>query len=70
MGLITLFKRRKKIFTVADIASDEIAMIALAFLIAKYFSVVTSLSWYWYVLIVIIFLIKPLFSLIQGSNIK
>jgi hypothetical protein len=67
MGLIGLFTSRKKRFSIADVASDEIAMIALAFLVAKYFTVVTSLTWYWYVLVVVLFLIKPLATLINGE---
>ena len=68
MGLIALLNSGKKRFTITDVASDEIAMIALAFLTAKYFSMVTSLAWYWYVIVVILFLLKPLVALIKGGN--
>ena len=51
MGLVQLFNYKKKRFTLLDVASDEIAMFALAFLIAKYWITVTYLAWYWYVII-------------------
>jgi hypothetical protein len=70
MGLLAVINIGKKRFTIADVASDEIAMIALAFLVAKYFTFVTSLMWYWYVLIMVLFLIKPLVTLINGANTK
>ncbi len=56
---MNLLNYKKKKFTLADVASDEMAMLAFAFLIAKYWVAVTSLSWYWYVIIFVVFLIKP-----------
>ena len=65
MGLIGLINGGKKRFTVIDVASDEIAMFALAFLIAKYWVLVTSLAWYWYVIVFVIFIIKPLMAMFK-----
>ena len=70
MGLIALLNSKKKRFTIADVASDEIAMIALAFLIAKYFTFVMSLAWYWYVIIMALFLLKPISALLDGDKNK
>ena len=55
----------KKQFTIVDVASDEMAMFALAFLIAKYWVGVTSLAWYWYAIIFVIFLIKPVMAMFK-----
>ena len=62
---MNLLNYKKKKFTLIDVASDEIAMFAFAFLIAKYWMGVTSLAWYWYAIIFVIFLIKPLMALIK-----
>lgn len=67
MGLIQLLNSGKKKFTVIDVASDEIAMFALALLIAKYWFAATSLAWYWYVIIFVIFIIKPLMAMLKKS---
>ena len=56
----------KKQFTMVDVASDEMAMFALAFLIAKYWTGVTSLAWYWYAIIFVIFLIKPVMAMFKN----
>ena len=66
MGLAQLFNYKKKRFTLLEVASDEIAMFALAFLIAKYWMGVTSLAWYWYVILFVIFLIKPLMAWLKN----
>ena len=66
MGLISLLNTGKKRFTVIDVASDEIAMFAFAFLIAKYWVAVTSLAWYWYVIISLIFVIKPIMAMFNN----
>ena len=60
MGLNQIFTRKKKKFTWIDVASDEVAMFALAILLAKYVPAVASLDWYWYVIIAVIFIIKPI----------
>jgi hypothetical protein len=65
MGLMQLINGGKKRFTMVDVISDEIAMFALAFLIAKYWIGVTSLAWYWYVIIVIVFVIKPVMAMLK-----
>jgi len=65
MGIINLLSSRKKKFTITDVASDEIAMFALALLIAKYWTAATSFAWYWYVIIFVIFLIKPLMAMMK-----
>jgi hypothetical protein len=65
MGLIQLINGGKKKFTVVDVAFDEIAMFALAFLIAKYWIGVTSLAWYWYVLAFVVFVIKPVMAMLK-----
>jgi hypothetical protein len=65
MGLMQLINGGKKRFTVIDVASDEVAMFALAFLIAKYCTSVTSLAWYWYVIIMAIFIIKPIMAMVK-----
>ena len=65
MGLIQLINGGKKKFTWIDVALDETAMLALAFLIAKYWISVTSLAWYWYVIIFVVFAIKPVMVMIR-----
>jgi hypothetical protein len=65
MGIIGLLNSGKKKFTLTDVISDEIAMFAFAFLIAKYWVAVTSLAWYWYVIVFIIFLIKPVMAMLK-----
>jgi hypothetical protein len=65
MGLVQLFNYKKKRFTLLDVASDEIAMFALAFLIAKYWITVTYLAWYWYVIIFVVFVIKPMMAMLK-----
>ena len=65
MGIMGLINGGKKRFTIVDVASDEIAMFALAFLIAKYWVTVTSLAWYWYVIIFAVFIIKPLIAMFK-----
>jgi hypothetical protein len=59
MGLVNLITSGKKKFTTLDVVSDEVAMFAMAFLVAKYWAAVTSLAWYWYVIVIVVFLIKP-----------
>ena len=66
MGLANLFNYRKKRFTLLDVASDEIAMLAFAFLIVKYLPALIFLSWYWYVIIFVIFIIKPIMAMIKN----
>ena len=65
MGLIQLINGGKKKFTWIDVALDETAMFALAFLIAKYWIGVTSLAWYWYAIIFVVFVIKPIMVMIK-----
>ena len=65
MGIINLLNSKKKQFTLPEVASDEIAMFALAFLIAKYLTAVTSLAWYWYVIVFAIFIIKPVKAILK-----
>ena len=65
MGIIGLLNNKKKKFTIVEVASDEIAMFALAFLIAKYFSAITSLAWYWYAIVFVIFIIKPIRAMVK-----
>ena len=65
MGIMQLINGGKKQFTIVDVASDEMAMFALAFLIAKYWVGVTSLAWYWYAIIFVIFLIKPVMAMFK-----
>jgi hypothetical protein len=65
MGLMNLFNYKKKRFTLVDVASDEMAMLAFAFLIAKYWVGVTSLAWYWYVVIFAVFIIKPIMAMVK-----
>jgi hypothetical protein len=65
MGLINLLNSGKKKFTLIDVFSDEIAMLAFAFLIAKYWAAAISLAWYWYIIILVIFLIKPLLAMVK-----
>ncbi|MBT4935701.1 hypothetical protein HOL21_02105 [Candidatus Woesearchaeota archaeon] len=65
MGLANLFNYKKKKFTLIDVASDEVAMVAFAFFVAKYWTAVTSLAWYWYVIVFVVFLIKPLMAMIK-----
>ena len=66
MGLAQLFNYKKKRFTLLEVASDEIAMFALALLIAKYWLAATSLAWYWYVIVLVVFVIKPLMAMIKN----
>ena len=65
MGLIQLLNSGKKKFTVLDVASDEIAMLAFAFIIAKYWITVAALACYWYVIIFVVFIIKPLMAMFK-----
>lgn len=65
MGIIGLLNSGKKKFTTIDVVSDEIAMFALAFLIAKYWVAVTFLAWYWYVIVFVVFVIKPLMAMFK-----
>jgi hypothetical protein len=62
MGLIQLLNSGKKKFTLIEVISDEIAMFALALLIAKYWFAATSLTWYWYAIVFVVFVIKPLMA--------
>ena len=66
MGLVQLFNYKKKKFTLLDVASDEIAIMAFAFLVVKYWTTATSLAWYWYVVIMIVFWIKPIMAMIKN----
>ena len=59
---MNLLNYKKKKFTLLDVASDEIAMLAFAFFIAKYWVGITSLTWYWYVVVFVVFLIKPVMA--------
>lgn len=63
---MNLLNYKKKKFTLLDVASDEMAMLAFAFLIAKFWTGVTSLAWYWYVILFVIFLIKPLMAWLKN----
>ena len=65
MGIIQLINSGKKKFTVIDVISDEIAMFALALLIAKYWVAAISLAWYWYLLIFVVFVIKPMIAMFK-----
>lgn len=65
MGLINLLNSGKKRFTTIDVLSDELAMLAFAFLVAKYWAAATSLAWYWYVIIFAVFLIRPLMAMLK-----
>ncbi len=66
MGLVQLFNYKRKRFTLLDVASDEIAIMAFAFLVVKYWTTATSLAWYWYVVIMIVFWIKPIMAMIKN----
>jgi len=63
---MNLFNYKKKRFTLVDVASDEMAMLAFAFIIAKYWVSVTSLAWYWYAIVFVVFIIKPLMAMIKN----
>ena len=65
MGLIQLLNSGKKKFTLLEVISDEIAMFALALLIAKYWFAATSLAWYWYAIVFVVFVIKPLMAMFK-----
>jgi hypothetical protein len=65
MGLMQLINGGKKRFTMVDVISNEIAMFALAFLIAKYWIGVTSLAWYWYMIVFVVFVIKPVMAMLK-----
>ena len=62
MGIMNLLNYKKKKFTLVDVASDEIAMFALALLIAKYWTAIMSFAWYWYVIVFLVFIIKPMIA--------
>ena len=62
MGFMHLFNWHQKQFSLLDVALDETAMIAFALLIAKFWPVLTSLAWYWYAIIFVICIIKPIYS--------
>jgi hypothetical protein len=42
-----------------DYASVKIGMIALALMVAKLWSDILYLEWYWYLLIFLVFMIRP-----------
>jgi len=63
---MNLLNYKKKKFTLVDVASDEMAMLAFTFLIAKYWVGVTSFAWYWYVIAFLIFLIKPVLAWVKN----
>ena len=65
MGLIQLLNSGKKKFTLIDVISDEVAMFALALLIAKYWFAATSFACYWYVIVFVVFVIKPLMAMFK-----
>jgi hypothetical protein len=66
MGIMNLINAGKKQFTLIDVVSDEIAMLAFAFLVAKYWFAVTSLAWYWYAIIFVVFVIKPIMAMVKN----
>ena len=66
MGIINLITNRKKKYTTVDVALDEIAMVSLALLIAKFWPAATSLEWYWYAIITVIALIMPIRAFLKG----
>ncbi|MBU0459724.1 MAG: hypothetical protein KJ771_02855 [Nanoarchaeota archaeon] len=62
---MALLNGGKKQFTLVDLACDEMAILAFAFLVAKYWPVLASLAWYWYLIIMIVFWIKPVMALVK-----
>lgn len=44
MGMIGFLDKKK--FSLIDVSLDEVAMFALALLLAKYWSTATALAWY------------------------
>ena len=66
MGLLNLLNSGKKKFTTIDVALDELAMVFLALLVAKYWEGAMSLAWYWYVIIIVIAIIKPIMSFLKN----
>ena len=65
MGIIQLLNAGKKKFTTIDVALDEVAMFALALLIAKFWAPILSLDWYWYAIVFVVFVIKPVMVMLK-----
>jgi len=56
MGLNEIVKR----FDIFDISLIKLSTAAVILLIAKYWTAITSLAWYWYVIAFVILAIRPL----------
>jgi hypothetical protein len=49
-----------KNFDATDIGMIKVSVLAATLLIAKYWTAVTSLAWYWYVIVFVLVIIRPL----------
>ncbi|MBW3015825.1 hypothetical protein KY330_05350 [Candidatus Woesearchaeota archaeon] len=63
MGIMALFHKKK--FNTWEVASDEVAILAFAFLVAKLYPAVTTAAWYWYLIIMVIFWIPPVKAMMK-----
>ena len=57
-------KQLKK-YDLVDIKLIQIAAFVFALLVAKFWSQILSLDWYWYVLVIVIALIRPMMKLFK-----
>jgi hypothetical protein len=56
MGLNEMAKN----FDAADIGMIKVSVLVATLLIAKYWTEATSLAWYWYAMVFVLVLIRPL----------
>jgi len=59
------FNEMIKNFDVVDIGMIKVSVLAAALLIAKYWAAVTSLAWYWYVIVFILVVTRPLMHMFK-----
>ena len=61
MGLNEMVKR----FDAFDISLIKLSVVAAVLLIAKYWTSLTSLAWYWYVIVFVLVVIRPLMHMFK-----
>ncbi len=61
MGLNEMVKK----FDAFDISLIKLSVAAAILLIAKYWTALTSLEWYWYVIVFVIVIIRPMMHMFK-----
>jgi len=61
MSLITFINDAAKKLDGMDIGLVKLYILAIAFLIAKYYPQVSSLDWYWYAGVAVLAVIRPFY---------